>query len=415
MKHITLSFLLCLSICSQSRSQVSNAYIDVKSGTQYQLIKTYDLNKLNSILSQGLEEFLTSSTMKYADFKGSFPPAKYPVSLYRVKYRSVVPEFDNQPTIASGLVAVPETGLNSMPIVSYQHGTVFTKTGVPSFPDESSETQLMVARFASQGYIVIGADYFGKGLSDLPDSYLVKESTEQACVDMWFAATNVLADKMIKPGKLFIHGWSQGGWATLTLLRKLESLGITVTAATTASAPCDGYLLYDKWMNNYQSGDAVYIPACVVLQILAQEYYLRQDGLAALAIRPAYIEAVRSFYNNTIDYTTFSKLTKTTLPEILNTNFMSGGNLGNNLYWRTLETLQAYKWRSHTPMKNYYGESDEVVPVFIAKLPQDIHKLLGCGPTTAISAGQNADHRATYIYSVINAKTWFDDLLAAEH
>ena len=168
-------------------------------------------------------------------------------------------------------------------------------------------------------------------------------------------------------------------------------------------------------MNNYQSGDAVYIPACVVLQILAQEYYLRQDGLAALAIRPAYIEAVRSFYNNTIDYTTFSKLTKTTLPEILNTNFMSGGNLGNNLYWRTLETLQAYKWRSHTPMKNYYGESDEVVPVFIAKLPQDIHKLLGCGPTTAISAGQNADHRATYIYSVINAKTWFDDLLAAEH
>ena len=412
MKHITLSFILCLSICLQSRSQTD--YVNVKSGVQYQLIGTYDLNKLNQILGQGLDEFLTYSTMKSADFKGSFPPAKFPVKLYRVKYNSVIPEFSNQPTVASGLVAIPETGMDSMPMVSYQHGTVFTKTAVPSFPDESSETQIMIARFASQGYIVIGADYFGKGISDQPDSYLVKDSTEQACVDMLFAATNVLANLRLKAGPLFIHGWSQGGWATLTFLRKLESLGIPVAAASTASGPCDGYLLYDKWMNNYQSTDAVYIPGCVVLQILAQEYYLRQDGLAALAIRPEYLQAVRNFYSNKIDYATFSKLSKDKLPEILNADFIAGGNLGTKLYWKTLDTMQAYKWRSHTPMNNYYGESDEVVPIFIARLPQEVHKLLGCGPTTAVSAGQKADHRATYIYSVVHAKTWYDGFLSAK-
>jgi len=39
----------------------------------------------------------------------------------------------------------------------------------------------MIAEFAGQGYAVIGADYFGKGLSPEADSYLVKASTQQAC------------------------------------------------------------------------------------------------------------------------------------------------------------------------------------------------------------------------------------------
>ena len=48
-------------------------------------------------------------------------------------------------------------------MISYQHGTVYGKQEVPSFPDQSPETQLMIAQFAGQGYIVIGADYFGMG------------------------------------------------------------------------------------------------------------------------------------------------------------------------------------------------------------------------------------------------------------
>ena len=62
-------------------------------------------------------------------------------------------------------------------------------------------------------------------------------------------------------------------------------------------------------------------------------------------------------------------------------------------------------------MYNYYGGSDEVVPVVIAKLPETFHKVLGCGPTTAVYAGDKADHRATFIYSVIHEKSWFDQFL----
>jgi len=134
------------------------------------LIGTYDINKLNDIFKKDLEDFLATSPLGPKSFNDSFPPAKYPVKLYRVKYSSVIPEFANRPTIASGLIAIPENGLDSMPVVMYQHGTVFSKTEDPSYPDNSMETKIMIARFASQGYILISADYFGRGISELPDS-----------------------------------------------------------------------------------------------------------------------------------------------------------------------------------------------------------------------------------------------------
>ena len=63
-------------------------------------------------------------------------------------YSSVIPERGNKPTIASGLLAIPEDSGTSLPLVSYQHGTVYGKQEVPSFPQQSPETQLMIAQFA---------------------------------------------------------------------------------------------------------------------------------------------------------------------------------------------------------------------------------------------------------------------------
>ena len=403
--------LISVVLCAQGLAQSTNNYINVSSGVQYLLIGTWDLSKLDKVFKLELQEFLAASTMGAKAFNDSFPAAKYPVKLFRVKYNSVIPEFANRPTLASGLVVIPQNGLDSMPVVMYQHGTVFSKTEVPSFPDNSEETKIMIARFAAQGYIVIGADYFGRGISDLPDSYLVNSSTQQACVDMLFAARSILAAMKLKPGKFFISGWSQGGWATMTYLHKLESIGIPVTAAATASAPTDIFTTVDRWMNNYQPIDAVYLPACVSLQIQSQEYYCQQTGLTESAIRSQYLKAASDFYNGTIDYTAFSKLTPTKLQDYIKPEFMAGGNTGEGPYWQTLEKSQAYRWRSHTPIHNYYGGSDEVVPVFIAKLPQEFHKVMGCGATTAVYAGDKADHRATFVYAVLHQKDWFDGFL----
>ena len=174
--------------------------VQVTSGVSYELIGRWDADKLNQIL--------TTDTPKFFGVSVTYTPARNAVRLYRVTYGSVIPEMGNRPTIATGLLAIPDTNDTSFPMFSYQHGTVYGKEQVPSFPDQSPETQLALAQFAGQGYIVIGADYFGMGLSKEPEGYMVKGSHQQATYDMVMASRAVLENMKLAAPKLFIGGWS---------------------------------------------------------------------------------------------------------------------------------------------------------------------------------------------------------------
>ncbi len=410
----SVGFILIAGFSFSAFAQSSS--VSTIAGLEFEFIGTYDTARLDHILGPELDEFMKSSTLP-KEFKGKFPKAKYPVKLYRVKYLSVVPEFNNLPTKASGLIAIPVTNLaagsfpKSAPLVSYQHGTVFDKSFVPSNPDNSMETRIMIARFASQGYVVIGADYFGRGVSDLPDSYLVKDSTRQATFDMLWASKNILDSLNIQISRFFVSGWSQGGWVTMQFLKKLDLSGIKVTAAAAASAPVDIYLTTNRWLNNYQPIDAVYLPGVVAIQLQAQEYYLKQVGLLDSAVRPEYVEASRKLYEGKIDWEAFSKLTPAKLPDFIRPEFAKSGLFEQGPYWQTLDNNQAYRWRSDVPLRVYYGGKDEVTPTAIGFLPQETQKLLGGKKAEAINSGANADHRGVFLFGVLDQKKWFDGFL----
>lgn len=414
MKNYCLQlFLAACVVCTSAPAAHAAQTTDpttVFSGLEYELIGTYDQVRLAKVLESELDDFMRSSTMPNA-FRGKFVPPRYAVKLYRVKYRSVVPELNNHPTVASGLIAIPDSGETSMPVVSYQHGTVFDKQFVPSNPESSMETRLMIAQFASQGYVVIGADYFGRGVSDLPDSYLVKGSTRQATLDMLIAAKDILDAMKITISHLFVSGWSQGGWVTMQYLNSLDALRVPVSAAAAASAPVDLYLTMNRWVNNPQAVDAVYLPAVVALQLQAQEHYHSQVGLAESAIRTQYLQAARDLYQNKIDWETFFKMTPPKLADFLRPEFSKSGFSGNGPYWHVLESNQAYRWRSDTPLRTYYGGRDEVTPEMIGKLPEQTQILLGGATAQAINAGEQADHRAVFVYSVLDQKPWFDSFI----
>jgi pimeloyl-ACP methyl ester carboxylesterase len=404
MKCVLNLLAVVVAVVSAVAQPANMTPIAIPSGLSYQFLGTYSVDRLNKILSTELQEFAPDNTI-------TFPQAKNAVDLYRVTYPSVVPEQLNRPTRASGLIAVPKIANKNLPVVMYQHGTVFTKTAVPSFPEESYETRLMIARFAGDGYIVVAADYFGKGLSDEPDSYLVKASTQQACTDMFHTAKIILNAVGYKPANFFLSGWSQGGWATLVFLNHLENLGIPVTAAAAASAPADVYTIMNRWINNFQPVDAVYLTGCAALQINAHEFYYNQPGLSTGAFKPEYLQAARDLHANKIGWSEYSKIVPFKVKDMLNDEFVKSSIGGETPYWQTLQRTHGYRWRSITPLRCYHGGRDEVTPVYIAELPAGFQTLIGGGPTQSLSAGQSADHRGVFIYSVQDQKGWFESFL----
>lgn len=376
---------------------------------QQQLIGHYSLERLDQITGKELDAFMASSTQP-STYRGQFAKARYPVKLYRLTYHSVIPELDNRPTVASGLVAIPETGQKHMPVVSYQHGTVFDRSYVPSNPESSMETRLMLAQFAAQGYIVVAADYFGRGVSDLPDSYLVKDSTRQAGFDMFLAAREFLKSQGLDYNQVFLSGWSQGGWVTMQYLKMLEQAGVQVTATAIASAPVDIALTMNRWVNHPQAVDAVYLPGVVAIHLQAQEHYLQQLGLAESAIRPEHLAAARALFRNELSWEEFFKRTPAKLSEFLRTDFRQSGWIGATPYWQTLERSQAYRWITRTPLRVYTGGHDEVTPRYVGGLPEKTQQLLGGAPVTTLDAGDQADHRGVYVFGLIDQKRWFDSM-----
>ncbi len=408
-KFCFILFSLCLSM--QVQAAENPEFVKVNAGLEYQLIATYDQTKLDQILSSGIAGFMASSTQPDA-YRNAFNPAKFAVNLYRVRYRSVIPELNNQPTLASGLLAIPVTGDKTFPVVSYQHGTVFDKSFVPSNPDKSMETSIMLAAFAAQGYVVVAADYFGRGLSALPDSYLVKDSTRQATFDMLWSAKDIMDSMQLTASHFFMSGWSQGGWVTMQFLKKLDILGINVTAVAAASAPVDIYLTMNRWLNNYQPVDAVYLPAVVAIQLQAQEFYMSQVGLLESAVKPEYLQASRDLYQGKIDWETFFKVTPPKLQDFIRSDFAKSGVLGDSPYWQLLDKNQAYRWKSEVPLRTYYGGRDEVTPKIIGQLPEATQKLLGGASASSIYAGDQADHRGVFLFGVRDQKKWFDSFIA---
>lgn len=376
------------------------APVRVTSGVQYEYLDRWDVERLNKILSV--------DTPKFAGIPVKYTAARNAVKLYRVTYSSVVPERGNKPIVATGLVAVPDIAGTSFPMVSYQHGTVYGKQEVPSFPDQSPETQLMLAQFAGQGYIVIGADYFGMGASKEPEGYMVKASHQQATYDMLLASRAVLDHLKLSSSKLFIGGWSQGGFVTMAFLEKLESVGVKVDAAATASAPVDIFVALNGFLSFPRKNDADWVNSLFILSSFAFENYYGVPGLARSLIADAYYDVARKAYLrepfSVGDVPT--DLRKLIKPDYFNPQFFA-----ESAYGKLVAQTTAYRWVIKSPVRNYYGEADEAIAVGLGQLAMTYQRAIGNGnpAVEAISTGQTS-HRGTYATAVPQWKAWFDGL-----
>jgi len=154
----------------------------------------------------------------------------------------------------SGLMWVPFTWFRraKFPVICYQHGTQVYRPMAPSrfninpFSVFSSDDQtgafqnyvecIVGALMASAGYIVVMPDYQGFGDSHAVHPF-VTELLGNSVAGAVTAAKAALGGGFVKPdGKLFLTGYSEGGYATMVGSR---ALGDQVTATVACDGPYD--------------------------------------------------------------------------------------------------------------------------------------------------------------------------------
>ncbi len=168
------------------------------------------------------------------------------IEVYHIEYATVGGA--GEATTASGALMVP-TGTHSgcsgpRPVVLYAHATSTDRGfNIADLTNEqNAEGLFLAAVFASQGYIVVAPNYVGYDTSTLPyDAFLVGDQQSEDMIDALSAARSALPTQQAAStsdgGKLFITGYSQGGYVALATHRAMQSAGMAVTASAPMSGP----------------------------------------------------------------------------------------------------------------------------------------------------------------------------------
>lgn len=149
--------------------------------------------------------------------------AKCDVQVVALNYSSI--GVKNEEANVSGVMLVPAgaCATNSLPLVAYAKGTDVQKPRTLANPADS-ETFLLTAMYAAQGYAVVATDYLGYAKSSYPfHPYLHADSEASSVIDSIRAARKAATARGINlSGKVMLTGYSQGGHSSFAAQRALE-------------------------------------------------------------------------------------------------------------------------------------------------------------------------------------------------
>src|SRR5579875_3457151 len=167
------------------------------------------------------------------------------VNVYLLEYESVGAQ--GEPTTASGALMVPSGSDPSCsgprPIVLYAHGTSADRSyNIANIGASGNDEGLILAAvFAAKGYIVVAPNYAGYDTSTLGyHPYLDADQQSKDMIDALTAARGALpvsSSGVSDDHKLFITGYSQGGYVAMATHRAMQAAGMAVTASGPMSGP----------------------------------------------------------------------------------------------------------------------------------------------------------------------------------
>jgi hypothetical protein len=165
------------------------------------------------------------------------------VRVYRISYRS---EFRGEEITLSGLVSFPDIG-GSYPVLSFQNGTNTCHSNAPSQNPGNMLYTLLYSN-SGNGLIISIPDYIGFGESDdILHPYYHTESNNRVIRDMLKAVKELAdySDNSNPDGSLYLMGYSQGGWATMSVLKDIESNPLDGYELASVSCGAGGYNLIE--------------------------------------------------------------------------------------------------------------------------------------------------------------------------
>jgi pimeloyl-ACP methyl ester carboxylesterase len=342
---------------------------------------------------------------------------QYGVNMYKFQYATL--DVKGQPDTASGLFVLPDVPSANVPLLVFMHGTVNSKTDVPSQLAGGYELAMV---YAALGYATAAPDLLGLGDSRGFHPYLHAASQSSAAIDMLYAAREYLdsSPDFEHNGKLFLTGYSQGGHASMGLHRELET-NYQEEWPVTAAAHMSGPYSLSGVMRDFATSDATYNYIGYIPNIflgLNEAYQLYDDF--SLVFKQPYLTPIEAYYAGSI---TLSNLNNTLIAMLVNEvgapiprylfqdsillNVAEDPNHPINV---ALAANDVYDWAPQAPTRLYYCTADDQVLYTNSLVADSVMNANGAPNVQAIDANPLADHGQCVEPAVTRAIFFFGPL-----
>lgn len=283
---------------------------------------------------------------------------KNSITVYKLTYKTR--NTDGSEIQASGALVIPKMS-GPLAMVSMQHGTIRSDSDAPSYNGPNSDTYLFGSLFGSSGYIVALPDYIGYGASrSLPHTYEHRAGLARASADMLRASREFLAQNKTNWDKrLYITGYSEGGYATMSLHKYLdeEAKGEFNLKASSVGAGAYDKTSFMKYVVNTATTSRNDYTSLYVWVLLTYDRIYGLNRPMSYYFKEPYASQIASQGQNVN--------LNASLSQIFTDTFKQSVNSGSDAaFVRAVADNDVFDWKPSVPVQLYHGTNDQLVPFF---------------------------------------------------
>ena len=373
--------------------------IDPVSPTQHERGEIAQSNSLGTMTPGDIDQILSNANM-------TIPfTLSYSVETISLKYYTV--DGSGKQTIVSGAILVPQ-GTDNLPLVSIQHGTETKRELVASVSPINSTEGIVGLIMASMGYLVVVPDYPGFGTSNVMHPYTHAASLIPSIIDIMRAGKSFSTQNQIAlDGRIFLTGYSEGGYATLVTQRAIEaeySQEFNLTAVAPMAGPYD---LYGMMQTLFQSGQ--YNHTAYIAYILTAYNNIYGWNRTSDFFNPPYSSIVQSLFDGSKTYAEVLNQLPSTFYALMDSTFVNNVRNGNEpAFTASMQENTLLDWIPQAPINFFHGDADDISPY--QNSVTAVQRLTANGGTniqlTTIPGG---NHETSGPIAVVGAIQWFEN------
>lgn len=283
---------------------------------------------------------------------------KNTITVYKLVYKTK--NTDGTDIQASGALIVP-TVAGTMAMISMQHGTIRSNDDAPSGNGQLSDTYSFGSLFASSGYIIALPDYIGYGESkSLPHTYEHRNGLATASLDMLRASREFLEKNKVNWDKrLFITGYSEGGYATMSLHKKMEEEAPNEFNLRGSSVGAGAYdkTAFMKYVVNTATTNVVSYNQLYVWVLLTYDRIYGLNRPMSYYFKEPYATQIQAQRENAV--------INVSVNQIFTDQFKQAVNTGSDAaFVKAVADNDVYDWKPAVPVYLSHGKADQLVPLF---------------------------------------------------